>query len=167
MIQRPASPIHIASIASAVPAVAVSQSRALELIEQHYAAELKPRSLELLRQFLAHDSIKTRHIAVDRPEDVPLLKDEPPDQRIERFTRFAVSLGEEAAAAALAKVSIDKNDVAAIIVNTCTGYICPGLSTYLIRAAGPFAGCSEVYDLVRAGCGGRAARHIQMAEAHV
>ena len=38
----------------------------------------------------------TRHIAVDTPDDVPLLKDETPDRRIERFTRFAVGLGEQA-----------------------------------------------------------------------
>jgi predicted naringenin-chalcone synthase len=163
MTAQTIKPIRIAAIASSAPATVVSQARALELIEKFYASDLKPRSLELLRQFLSHESIKTRHIAVDAPDDVPLLKNENPDRRIERFTRFAVDLGGQAAAKALAKVSLTNSDVAAIIVNTCTGYICPGLSTYLIERMG-LSQNTEAYDLVGAGCGG-ALPNIQMAEA--
>ena len=159
-------PVRIASIASAAPDTVVSQSRALELVEKYYSAGptgLKPRSLELLRQFLGHESIMSRHIAVDTPDDVPLLKDETPDRRIERFTRFAVGLGEQAGTKALSKVLLTRDDVGAIVVNTCTGYICPGLSTYLIERLG-LSPSVEAYDLVGAGCGG-ALPNLQMAEA--
>ena len=160
MLTQTVHPARIASIASAAPDIVISQSRALELIEKYYTAGpagLKPRSLELLRQFLRHESIMTRHIAVDTPDDVPLLKDESPDRRIERFTRFAVDLGEQAGTKALSKVSLTNKDVGAIIVNTCTGYICPGLSTYLIERLG-LSSSVEAYDLVGAGCGGASSR---------
>jgi predicted naringenin-chalcone synthase len=155
--------IHLASIASAAPQTILTQQHAIDLINEYYAVDLRPRSLELIRQFLAHESIKTRHIAVDSPRDLPLLKSEAPDRRIERFTRYAVDLAEESAQKALASVGITVQEVAAIIVNTCTGYICPGLSTYLIERMG-FCSGVEAYDLVGAGCGG-ALPNIQMGEA--
>jgi predicted naringenin-chalcone synthase len=156
-------PIHLASIASAAPLTILTQQHAIDLINEYYAVDLRPRSLELIRQFLAHESIQTRHIAVASPQDLPLLKSEDPDHRIERFTRYGVDLGERAAQTALARAGITVREVAAIIVNTCTGYICPGLSTYLIERMG-FSSGVEAYDLVGAGCGG-ALPNIQMGEA--
>jgi predicted naringenin-chalcone synthase len=155
--------IRVASVASAVPSTVLTQRHAIDLIDEYYAHDLRPRSLELIKQFLAHESIRTRHIAVDSPADLPLLKAEGPDHRIERFTRYAVDLGEQAARKALARAEVAVHEIAAIIVNTCTGYICPGLSTYLIERLG-LAPSTEAYDLVGAGCGG-ALPNIQMGEA--
>ncbi|MBN1129498.1 MAG: hypothetical protein JXA71_10955, partial [Chitinispirillaceae bacterium] len=157
------SRVRIASIGVAAPETAVSQAEALRLIERHYSGELKPRSLELVRRFLQHESILKRHIAVDSTADLPLLKSESPDRRIGRFTRFAIDLGESAARKALDRAGTGVEEVAAIIVNTCTGYICPGLSTYLIERM-DLAPDTEAYDLVGAGCGG-ALPNLQMGEA--
>jgi predicted naringenin-chalcone synthase len=156
-------PIRLASVASAAPQTILTQQHAIELINEYYAVDLRPRSLELIKQFLAHESIKTRHIAVDSPHDLPLLKSEDPDRRIERFTRYGVDLGERAAQKALARAGITAQEVAAIVVNTCTGYICPGLSTYLIERMS-LSPSVEAYDLVGAGCGG-ALPNIQVGEA--
>jgi predicted naringenin-chalcone synthase len=154
VMQQPSSyPPHIAAIATAAPETVVTQKHALQLIELYYAKDLKPRSLELIRQFLAHESILTRRIAVDSPDDLPMLRSESPDHRIERFTRFAIDLGAQAAMKALDRAGVNISQVAAIIVNTCTGYICPGLSTYLIERLG-LGPSTESYDLVGAGCGG-------------
>jgi predicted naringenin-chalcone synthase len=155
--------IHLASVASASPPTILTQQHAIDLINEYYAVDLRPRSLELIRQFLAHESIQTRHIAVDSPHDLPLLKSEAPDHRIERFTRYGVDLAARAAQTALARAGITVREVAAIIVNTCTGYICPGLSTYCIEHMG-LSPSVEAYDLVGAGCGG-ALPNIQMGEA--
>jgi predicted naringenin-chalcone synthase len=48
-------------------------------------------------------------------------------------------------------------------VNTCTGYICPGISTYLIERLG-LSRSTRVYDMVGSGCGG-AIPNLQVAEA--
>jgi predicted naringenin-chalcone synthase len=40
-----------------------------------------------------------------------------------------------------------------LVVNTCTGYICPGISTYLIEKLG-LSRRVRAYDLVGSGCGG-------------
>jgi len=49
------------------------------------------------------------------------------------------------------------------LVNTCTGYICPGISTYLIEKLG-LSRSIRTYDLVGSGCGG-AIPNLQVAEA--
>jgi predicted naringenin-chalcone synthase len=49
-----------------------------------------------------------------------------------------------------------------LVVNTCTGYICPGISTYLIERLG-LSGQVQAYDLVGSGCGG-AVPNLQVAE---
>jgi predicted naringenin-chalcone synthase len=156
-------PVFLASVATSAPSTVLTQKHAIDLINRYYAVDLKPRSIELIRQFLAHESIATRRIAVDSADDLPLLKSESPDDRIARFTQWAVDLGAQAASAALARAGAAASDVAAIIVNTCTGYICPGLSTYLIERMG-LASATEAYDLVGAGCGG-ALPNMRMGEA--
>jgi predicted naringenin-chalcone synthase len=55
--------------------------------------------------------------------------------------------------------------VAGVVVNTCTGYICPGISTYLVERLG-LARNTRVYDLVGSGCGG-AIPNLEVAEALV
>jgi predicted naringenin-chalcone synthase len=52
--------------------------------------------------------------------------------------------------------------VAGLVVNTCTGYICPGLSTYLIEELG-LSREIRAYDLVGSGCGG-AIPNLQICE---
>jgi len=113
--------IHLASVASASPPTILTQQHAIDLINEYYAVDLRPRSLELIRQFLAHESIQTRHIAVDSPHDLPLLKSEAPDHRIERFTRYGVDLAARAAQTALARAGIAVREVAAIIVEPMQG----------------------------------------------
>jgi predicted naringenin-chalcone synthase len=54
---------------------------------------------------------------------------------------------------ALAEAGATTNDVTGLVVNTCTGYICPGISTYLIERLGLSRGV-HVYDLAGSGCGG-------------
>jgi predicted naringenin-chalcone synthase len=144
---------RIAGIGTAVPPCIVRQDVADALMAEHYRGILKPRTLDVMHQVLMHPSIRTRHIAVDREENLVALKDEDPDVRMARFTRWAVDLSAGAVTRALAEGNCRSSDVAALVVNTCNGYLCPGISTYLIERLG-LRPDVWAYDLVGSGCGG-------------
>ncbi len=152
--------LYIASLATATPPSCVSQSYAKEVLSKRFAGTLTPRSLAILRKLLDHPSIKQRHYAHEDPERI---LNETPDDRIARFTRWAVDLSAEAATKALALANLDISSVSGLVVNTCTGYICPGISTYLIERMGLHR-TTLVYDLVGSGCGG-ALPNLQVAGA--
>jgi predicted naringenin-chalcone synthase len=149
----PGEKARIAGIGTAVPPCIVRQEVADALMVRHYSGVLKPRTLDVMHQVLMHPSIHTRHIAVDTEESLVALKDEDPDVRMDRFTRWAVDLSADAVASALKAANYGYTDVTALVVNTCTGYICPGISTYLIERLG-LRPDVRAYDLVGSGCGG-------------
>ena len=64
------------------------------------------------------------------------LVDEAPDARIARFTHWSLELSAQAITKALSKAGAGVDAVTGLVVNTCTGYICPGISTYLIERLG-------------------------------
>jgi predicted naringenin-chalcone synthase len=141
---------HIASIAVATPPCRLEQSETEQIIRRHYNGRLNSRNMSLIKTLLAHPSIKRRCFAVDQPET---LVDEDPDARIERFTHWSVELSSRAIIDAMRDAGISATDVEGMVVNTCTGYICPGISTYLIAKLG-LRRSVRVYDLVGSGCGG-------------
>ena len=156
------SKAYIISLATAVPRYCADQAYAEEFIKMHYGGRLNSRSLGLIRTCFSHPSIRKRHFAVDDPLE---LVDEDPDRRIERFTKKSIELSAEAVSGALAQAGVGAADVSGIVVNTCTGYICPGISTYLIERLG-LSRSIRAFDLVGSGCGG-AIPNLQAAEALV
>jgi predicted naringenin-chalcone synthase len=52
-----------------------------------------------------------------------------------------------------------------LVVNTCTGYLCPGLSSYLLEKLG-LPRNIRTYDLVGGGCGG-AIPNLQAAQEYL
>jgi alkylresorcinol/alkylpyrone synthase len=54
-----------------------------------------------------------------------------PDALHARFARHAPALATEAAQRALENAAISSSDVDALQVSTCTGYLCPGLTSYV------------------------------------
>jgi len=150
---------HIASVAVATPPVTIDQSEIERLIQLYYKGRLSSRSLSLIKSLHAHPSIRRRSFALERPEE---LVDEDLDARASRFTRWSVELSAQATSRALERAGLKKDDVAGLVVNTCTGYICPGISTYLIERLG-LPQNLHVYDLVGSGCGG-AIPNLEVAE---
>jgi predicted naringenin-chalcone synthase len=150
---------YISSFATAVPPYSADQGFAEEFMKKHYGARLNSRSMGLIRTIFSHPSIQKRHFAIDDPRE---LVDEDPDRRIERFTRRSLELSAEAIIKALARAGIGVKDVSGIVVNTCTGYICPGISTYLIERLG-LSRSVRAFDMVGSGCGG-AIPNLQAAE---
>jgi alkylresorcinol/alkylpyrone synthase len=148
--QQAAAGPHIASVAVATPPCTLDQAELERLAHKHYHERLSPRSMALIHALFSHPSIKRRSFALD---DVEILLDEGPDERIARFTHWSVELAAQAVVKALARAGVGTGDVAGLIVNTCTGYICPGISTYLIEKL-DLPRSVGAYDLVGSGCGG-------------
>jgi predicted naringenin-chalcone synthase len=149
---------HIASVATATPPQ-VSQGALEQLARKHYQGRLTSRSMSLIHALFSHPSIKQRNLAID---DVENLVDEDVDARVARFTKWSLDLSAEAISRALERVGLGVGDVDGLVVNTCTGYICPGISTYLIEKL-DFSRSVRVYDLVGSGCGG-AIPNLEIAE---
>jgi len=150
---------HIASFAVAPAPYIADQATAEECMRNHYSDRLSSRSLLLIHTVFSHPSIKKRHFAIEHTET---LVDEEPDARIMRFTHWSVELAAQAIQKALAQAGASVSDVTGLVVNTCTGYICPGISTYLIEKLG-LSRTIRTYDLVGSGCGG-AIPNLQVAE---
>lgn len=150
---------YIASFACVVPPYSADQAFSAELVRKHYGAKLNARSLGLIRATFSHPGIRRRHFAVDDPARI---MDESPDQKIERFTEKSIELACRAVTQALDQAGVNVREVTGLVVNTCTGYICPGISTYIMERLG-LARSIRVYDLVGSGCGG-AIPNLQVAE---
>lgn len=154
--------VYIASIAPVVPPCNADQAYAAELMREHFGGRLNSRSLGLIRATFLHPSIKKRHFALDDPA---VIVHESPDQRIARFTEQSIELSSQAVTKALDQAGVGVQDVRGLVVNTCTGYICPGISTYLMERLG-LSRSTRVYDMVGSGCGG-AIPNLQVAESLV
>ncbi|MEY4685530.1 MAG: chalcone synthase [Pseudomonadota bacterium] len=150
---------HIASLAVTSPPYSADQAFAEEFVKRHFSGRLDKRSMHFVHTFFSHPSIRKRHYAIDDPVE---LVDEDPDRRVARFTERSIELAADAAIRALEQVNLGVNDVSGIVLNTCTGYICPGVSTYLIERLG-LPRNIRAYDLVGSGCGG-AIPNLQVAE---
>jgi predicted naringenin-chalcone synthase len=145
--------VRIASTGIANPPYVVDQEKASRLLVQHYADSLRPRTMAVLEKVFAHPSVARRHLSVDDDEQLIGLKDEDPDLRIERFTRWSVALSARAAEQALSTAGVAVDELGGVVVNTCTGYLCPGIATYLIEEMA-MPRHIHAYDLVGSGCGG-------------
>ena len=151
---------RIASIGTALPSCEITQKKALSLLLDYYGHELTSRSISIANKLFNNPSIKSRHFAFHNTTETSAIKNEHPDERINRFTYWSVRLSSEAIISALKPLSLKASDISCLIVNTCTGYICPGISSYLIEKLG-FKPDIKVYDMVGAGCG-RAIPNLQL-----
>ena len=110
---------------------------------------LNPRARLILDSVLHQDNgIHTRHLALDPLADAFEID---PDTLHRRFLAHAPALAGAAARRALDDAGLAPHDIDAIIVSTCTGYLCPGLSGYVVEALG-LRPDVKAYDLVGQGC---------------
>ncbi len=148
----------IAALATAVPEFRVTQKEAANYLLKHFPDELGRRGRLLLKRVFDHPSIETRHFAI---EDAKSFFREDPDARIARFTERALELSCRALEAAMDGCGLSARELKGLVLNTCTGYICPGLSTYMIERLG-LKRDIKAFDLVGAGCAG-ALPNIELA----
>jgi len=141
--------VRIVSLATANPPLRVSQ-------EESYQAyvgllPLSDRAKGLLRRvFVENGSIGYHHFGMDTLDDV-LVNSQ--DELIVRYKRFALSTALEAATRALEQAGLAPGDIDGLVVNTCTGYLCPGLTSYLAEEL-PLRPDVHPFDLQGMGCGG-------------
>lgn len=144
---------RIAAIGTAVPPFVLDQAEAHRLLGEHYTDILTDRARDVMDKVFAHPGIRRRYLAVSSAEELLTLKDEDPDTRMDRFTHWSIALAQRSAEQAMARAGVEAQDISALIVNTCTGYLCPGIATYLIERLGLRA-TTMTHDLVGSGCGG-------------
>jgi alkylresorcinol/alkylpyrone synthase len=125
----------------------VSQAEAYDFITARF--NLKPAELDLYRRILLDGKIKGRYLGMDDKADA-LERD--PDRLLARFLKFGRITAVAAARRALAEARVEPSDIAGLIVNTCTGYLCPGLSSYIAEELGLKTSISY-QDLMGMGCG--------------
>src|SRR5262245_426215 len=90
---------------------------------------LTPRSQAILKKVLCGDSgIATGHFALDSLDEVFELN---PDTLHTRFAKHAPALAITAARRALADANCTADEIDAVLISTCTGYLCPGLTSYV------------------------------------
>jgi predicted naringenin-chalcone synthase len=149
-------------IGTATPSTRYTKAECLEAFERSdWYARLDGRSHWVARTVLQHDNgIEARRLAVDSISDVFRID---PNTLIQRFLAHAPALAAKAAGHALAKSSLAERDIGAVIVSTCTGYLCPGLSGYVVERLGLRADV-QAYDLVGQGCAA-ALPNLQLARA--
>jgi predicted naringenin-chalcone synthase len=113
-------------------------------------SRLQPRSRAILKKVLCGDNgIDARHLALD-----PLAEvfDQTPDALQARFTRHAPALAAEAGLHALKNAGCRPEEMDAVLISTCTGYLCPGLTGYVSEQLGLRPDIFAL-DLVGQGCG--------------
>ena len=143
--------MFLESLTTAFPATSYSQEDCLEIIKTSPAVQsLRPRSQTLLSKVLSGDSgIEKRHFATDDPSK---LFDCDAGQLNENFEREAPRLSEQALVGAVREASMQMSDLDALIICTCTGYICPGISSHTAERCG-MSNNAYLNDIVGLGCG--------------
>jgi alkylresorcinol/alkylpyrone synthase len=142
--------MYLQAIASAFPPSQYTQREVWEHLCAHgRIGALGRRGRKILESILQGDSgIATRHFALS-PEAVFLLDAQGLN---EAFEREAPRLGVEALRKALASAGADPHEVDALFVCTCTGYLCPGVSSHVAGAMGLRPDCA-LLDVTGLGCG--------------
>jgi alkylresorcinol/alkylpyrone synthase len=142
--------MFIRGVGTAAPATRYKQSECWAVLQDTEIFErLAPRSRALLRKvFSGQNGIDSRALSLD-----PLTEafDLTPNALHARFEKAAPTLATEAAKLALQQAELSPREIDAVLISTCTGYLCPGLTSYVSERLGLR---SDVFglDLVGQGC---------------
>ena len=143
--------VYVIAVGTAAPVQRYSQTEcweALRVAPQFGALTFHSRAL-LKRVLLGDCGIGSRHLVL-----APLGEafDLTPDTLHARFARHAPVLATQAAQVALHRADTLPDEIDALLVTTCTGYLCPGLTSYVGERLGLRADVLAL-DLVGQGCG--------------
>ena len=154
--------MFITGIGTATPTQRYTQAecwRALQESKQFKQLDRRARTV-LQKVLLGENGIRTRFLALN-----PLTEvfDATPDSLHQRFAQHAPVLAAHAAEGALQQAGHQPHEVDAVIISTCTGYLCPGLTSYVAERLGLRPDVLAL-DLVGQGCGA-ALPNLRTAEA--
>ncbi len=138
---------RILSVGTANPDLYLSQKDVYEFYEEN--ALLPGGQRELYARLLLDGRIKGRYFGLNSTEEI---LDEGPDLQIARFAVQGRKILAEACRSAMRKNRLAAGDIGGIVVNTCTGYLCPGLTSYLSEDLG-LPSEIKALDIMGMGCG--------------
>lgn len=158
--------MYLHALATAVPSASYTQAECWEIAKRSAVrSRLTRRSMLILHSILGGEhGIARRHFALP---DIDGIFDLSPDQLNAAFRSEAPRLAGRALALALERAGVRATDLDALLICTCTGYLCPGLTSYVAEALG-LRPNAFLQDLVGLGCGAalpmlRAASHVLAA----
>ncbi len=158
--------MYLHALATALPTTSFSQAECWEIAQASPIRQrLKKRSMLILHTILRGDhGIARRHFALP---DIGGVFDLSADQLNAAFRTEAPQLAGRALTAALAQAGVQPDQIDALLICTCTGYLCPGVTSYVAEQLGLRTNVF-LQDLVGLGCGAaiptlRAASHILAA----
>jgi len=145
-------PMFLSSIATALPDKRYTRSDCWEAFKaSEWFARLDARSHAIAQMVLTRDNgMEERWLSVDSLDEVFAIN---ADVLHRRFATHAPRLATAAGLAGLRGAGMDAEQIDAVIVTTCTGYLCPALSGYIIERLG-LRRDVLAFDLVGQGCAG-------------
>ncbi|MEO5742553.1 MAG: stilbene synthase, partial [Vicinamibacterales bacterium] len=143
--------MFLSGLGTATPTTRYTQAQCWDaLTASEQLAHLTPRSQAILRKVLkGNNGICSRYLAFDHLSEAFALD---PDVLDARFAKHAPVVAAQAATRALADAGMAAGDIDAVIISTCTGYLCPGLTSYVSEQLGLRTDILAL-DLVGQGCG--------------
>ncbi len=155
------------ALATALPEAVYTQADCWEIAQRSRLRErLKKRSMLIIQSILRSEhGIAKRHFAMP---DVENVFDLSPDQLNAGFRVEAPKLAGRALTLALERAGLRADQLDALLICTCTGYLCPGVTSYVAEQLGLRPNVF-LQDLVGLGCGAaiptlRAASHLVAAQ---
>ena len=142
--------MYFRSLATAVPNQRFTQADCWAALQGTPALErMGGRARQFLEKvLLGNNGIGGRHLALEPGSGLVQLDAQ---QLNEAYEREAVRLGTTALEQALHKACLSGVD--ALFVSSCTGYLCPGVSSHVAERLN-LAPSTHLADLTGAGCGG-------------
>lgn len=143
--------MFIVGLGTASPSHCYTQKESWETLQgSEQFPKLRTRSQSILRKvLLGENGIATRHLCLSPLSEAFQLH---PDALHGRFEVNAPLLATQAAQRALESSAFQAEAIDAVIISTCTGYLCPGLTSYVGERLGLRADVLAL-DLVGQGCG--------------
>ena len=140
------------SIATAVPPNRFTQGECYSALEASpIFSQLNPRSHALVKRVLSNETsgIQARYFAAD---SIASIVGRSAQELNEIFELQAPTLAGQALVRALESAGMNAGELDALFVCTCTGYLCPGVTSHVAEQVGLR---SDVFlsDLVGLGCG--------------
>ena len=143
--------MYLQSLSSAFPSHSYTQRECWDIVQRSDRfSQLKDRSRLLLEKILCGDSgIAKRHFMTEDPGRLFAASAEDLNRG---FEEAAPELAAAAVAQALEGAGLRAADLDALFVCTCTGYLCPGVSSHVAEQLNLAETCF-LTDLVGLGCG--------------
>ena len=111
--------------------------------------KLDRRSHLIAETVLTRDNgIEARSLALDSLDEVFQID---PDTLHARFLAYAPTLATSAGRSGIDSAGVDATAIDALVISTCTGYLCPGLTSYVVERLG-LRPDILAFDLVGQGC---------------